>query len=249
MSEKLSRYLVLEDIPAVFFKFCNGIKMKIRNRFHNDSWVGQSTNLALDYKPLASPHPIAVPHCLEQTKQISVLLWYVCTKRGAILTFFHRPPPAHYSTERFRQKELLPLVPLSLKPRSHLPFPGNATSDESNLRFTPHSLHRTKRWVARKSELTASTILNGTFYHSEQIFNQEPMPSILSHCYLFVCPFYPLSQSVAIEKIVFVFVLVLHNLLLWLPSLVLCSSATLRRFLVQLLWAALAYSLTPNHRF
>ena len=93
MSEKLSRYLVLEDIRAVFFKFCNGIKMKIRNRFHNDSWVGQSTNLALDYKPLASPHPISVPHSLEQTKQISVLLWYVCTKRGAILTFFHRPPP------------------------------------------------------------------------------------------------------------------------------------------------------------
>ena len=93
MSEKLSRYLVLEDIRAVFFKFCNGIKMKIRNRFHNDSWVGQSTNLALDYKPLASPHPISVPHSLEQTKQISVLLWYVCTKRGAILTFFYRPPP------------------------------------------------------------------------------------------------------------------------------------------------------------
>ena len=165
------------------------------------------------------------------------------------MQFWHfSTDPLLYSTERFRQKELL-LVPLSLKPRSHLPFPGNATSDESNLRFTPHSLHRTKRWVARKSELTASTILNGTFYHSEQIFNQEPMPSILSHCYLFVCPFYPLSQSVAIEKIVFVFVFVLHNLLLWLPSLVLCSSATLRRFLVQLLWAALAYSLTPNHRF
>ena len=75
------------------------------------------------------------------------------------------------------------------------------------------------------------------------------MPSMLSHCYLFVCPFYPFSQSESIDfltEFVFVFVFVLHNLLLWLPSLVLCSSATLRRFLVQLLCAALAYSLTPK---
>ena len=134
MSEKLSRYLVLEDIRAVFFKFCNGIKMKIRNRFHNDSWVGQSTNLALDYKPLASPHPISVPHSLEQTKQISVLLWYVCTKRGAILTFFHIPQ-APYSTERFRQKELLPLVPLTETTKS------SSLSWKCNFRWIESAFH------------------------------------------------------------------------------------------------------------
>ena len=76
--------------PCCVLKILSWIKNENQKQI---SWAGQSTNLALDYKPLASPHPISVPHSLEQTKQISVLLWYVCTKRGAILTFFHRPPP------------------------------------------------------------------------------------------------------------------------------------------------------------